>query len=573
MSYTHEMDDSRRRIFELEDAALASSGYLSMNSEGTMSSTYNRSGSSSTFFLSGDDSSRSRSLEASRRWHDLGIIDIPEPRPPTPIPYDRIAILVMVLLGDTICMSMVMPFIPFMVQRFLKGPEHSVGYYAGLLGAAYQLGQICFPFWGRISDRVGRRPVMIGCLAASCVWILLFGAAPTLSVAFACRFAHGLCAGNVVVAKAMMADITDRSNENGAFVFVGLAFSAGAMIGPLVGGMLAEPADKYPGIPFAALWRARPYLLPCLFVALLITADVVAALYLLQESRRQKRPEAVEARAADPTEKIAIEEGLVLSATDSTRTVSSDGSLSSIRALLQDPVSPFRDVCLSFFIFGTGYMAYQEVFPIFCRAPSQLGGLGLSSTSVGFLQAGAGVMTLFGLVAAFPAMADRYGVPVSYGRCLLGIALCYLAPPLLAARARGRRTPWFGLLLANGAAALANQVVFASFNVMLKNCAPPALMGAAIGGGELAANIGFALGPLWGGSLFAASSAPDAEWLGLLRAGRFFFVVAAGVAVVNAKLAFALPVWPESVEIERPWKHFYYRYQSASSLSAGSGSF
>ena len=124
-------------------------------------------------------------------------------------------------------MSMVMPFIPFMVQRFLKGPEHSVGYYAGLLGAAYQLGQICFPFWGRISDRVGRRPVtlcavskagrgdnvdgsqigyttqvMIGCLAASCVWILLFGAAPTLSVAFACRFAHGLCAGNVVVAKA-----------------------------------------------------------------------------------------------------------------------------------------------------------------------------------------------------------------------------------------------------------------------------------------------------------------------------------------------------------------------------------
>ena len=86
-------------------------------------------------------------------------------------------------------------------------------------------------------------------------------------------------------------------------------------------------------------------------------------------------------------------------------------------------MSPFRDVCLSFFIFGTGYMAYQEVFPIFCRAPSQLGGLGLSSTSVGFLQAGAGVMTLFGLVAAFPAMADRYGVPVSYGRCLLGIAL------------------------------------------------------------------------------------------------------------------------------------------------------
>jgi len=93
-----------------------------------------------------------------------GLVDVgripsesPDGRAPTPLPYDRILVLVMVLLGDTICMSVILPFVPFMVEGFLRGPEHDIGYYSGLLGAAYQLGQLCFPFWGAISDRIGRR--------------------------------------------------------------------------------------------------------------------------------------------------------------------------------------------------------------------------------------------------------------------------------------------------------------------------------------------------------------------------------------------------------------------------------
>ena len=120
---------------------------------------------------------------------DVGRIPSESGDAPTPLPYDRILVLVMVLLGDTICMSVILPFVPFMVKGFLRGPEHDIGYYSGLLGAAYQLGQLCFPFWGAISDRVGRRPVMLGCLSASCVWLLLFGLAPSLTFAVVCRFA------------------------------------------------------------------------------------------------------------------------------------------------------------------------------------------------------------------------------------------------------------------------------------------------------------------------------------------------------------------------------------------------
>ena len=127
------------------------------------------------------------------------------------------------------------------------------------------------------------------------------------------------------------------------------------------------------------------------------------------------------------------------------------------------------------------------VFPT--GAPADIGGLGLSTTAVGLLQAGAGLATLSGVVVAFPFMVSRFGVPGAYGRCLVASALCYLVPPVLAAHA-GRETPWVGLLLANACVSLATQVTFASFNVMLKNCVAPQHVGAAIGYGSAAGTCG-----------------------------------------------------------------------------------
>ena len=119
---------------------------------------------------------------------------------------------------------------------------------------------------------------------------------------------------------------------------------------------------------------------------------------------------------------------------------------------------------------------------------------------------------------------------------------------------------------------LATQVTFASFNVMLKNCVAPRHVGAAIGYGSAAGTFGFALGPLWGGSLYAASSAPGS---GILGKGRLFFLVLATLAAVNSQLArprvphpgvvratpstqgiytqaFSLPPWPED---KSPWRY------------------
>ena len=82
------------------------------------------------------------------------------PRAPTPLPMGRIAVLVIVLLADTLSLTCVIPFAPFLVARYHEGPEYAVGYWSGLLAACYSIGQlISKPLWGKASDKYGRRPI------------------------------------------------------------------------------------------------------------------------------------------------------------------------------------------------------------------------------------------------------------------------------------------------------------------------------------------------------------------------------------------------------------------------------
>ena len=85
---------------------------------------------------------------------------------------------------------------------------------------------------------------------------------------------------------------------------------------------------------------------------------------------------------------------------------------------------------------------------------------------------------------------------------------------------------------------------------MFKNVATPGLVGAALGAGSSIGVLGMALGPIWGGSLFAYSSDPDTA-LGVLGRGRLFFVVLSALALANSRLASSLPAWPEGGQ---PWR-------------------
>ena len=130
-------------------------------------------------------------------------------------------------------------------------------------------------------------------------------------------------------------------------------------------------------------------------------------------------------------------------------------------------------------------------------------------------------------------MAKRYTIPGTYWRMLAFSAGCYLVPPALAAWSRSN-TPWLGLGAAIGGVALVNQMSYGTINIMIKNVASPELLGAAVGLGSSIGTAGMAVGPIWGGSLFAYSSDPDAGLGPILGDGRLFFLII--VVVIHAVL-------------------------------------
>ena len=111
-----------------------------------------------------------------------------------------------------------------------------------MLMALFALGQfVSSPFWGWLSDRIGRRPVFIITLAGSAFSYLMLGLADTVPALLLARMVGGLMAGNVPVAFAAAADLTAGADRSKVMGRIGASFSLGFILGPAIGGALAGP--------------------------------------------------------------------------------------------------------------------------------------------------------------------------------------------------------------------------------------------------------------------------------------------------------------------------------------------
>ena len=240
------------------------------------------------------------------------------PKPPAnDIPWRRISVLYTVVMTDGLIASSLFPIVPYLI-RDCGVAEPDVGYYAGMLASIFNLGQFFSAvFWGKTSDRHGRKPVLyVGLIAASTSQVL-FGLSKSVGYAVACRAIGGLLSANVTIAKAMIKDITPKEHTGRAFAALGTFMGIGFMGGPTLGGLLSRPADTMPGIfgsgclsdivsngTSAAeelidatcehcgctVWERYPYLLPCLCSVMLAPIGLVC-LQFMEESQgpRAKR--------------------------------------------------------------------------------------------------------------------------------------------------------------------------------------------------------------------------------------------------------------------------------------------
>ena len=176
-------------------------------------------------------------------------------------------ILLLTVLLDLIGFGIVLPLLPTYAKDLGANP-----FMIGLIAAIFSIMQFIFsPLWGKLSDKIGRRPVMLISIFITAVSYLVFAQAATLPLLIFARGLSGIGSANIAAAQAYITDVTDSKSRSGAMGMIGAAFGIGFIIGPLVGGVLKH---NY-GIQTVGYVSSA-----------LITLDFILAIFLLPESNK-----------------------------------------------------------------------------------------------------------------------------------------------------------------------------------------------------------------------------------------------------------------------------------------------
>jgi DHA1 family tetracycline resistance protein-like MFS transporter len=165
-----------------------------------------------------------------------------------------VAFVLIVILLDTLGIGLVLPVLPRIIERFLHGNLERASHTYGLFLALYAVMQFVFaPIVGGLSDRFGRRTVILTSLAgAACDYVLL-AFAPTLGWLFVGRILAGMTGASFAAATAYIADVTPPEKRAASFGLVGAAFGVGFVLGPGLGGLLGGVSLRAPFLAAAAL--------------------------------------------------------------------------------------------------------------------------------------------------------------------------------------------------------------------------------------------------------------------------------------------------------------------------------
>jgi DHA1 family tetracycline resistance protein-like MFS transporter len=165
----------------------------------------------------------------------------------------RLAIVIGYVFIDLLGFSLILPLLPYLAETFQATPL-----VIGLLLVAKALPQmLSTPIIGRLSDRFGRKPLLLMCIASTLVGFILLATARSLTMLFISRIVDGLLGGNIALARTYITDITDDKNRSRGLGLIGAAFGVGFIIGPLSGGLLSKLGYSVPGFVAAALSLAN----------------------------------------------------------------------------------------------------------------------------------------------------------------------------------------------------------------------------------------------------------------------------------------------------------------------------
>jgi len=192
----------------------------------------------------------------------------------------RLLIIFLTVFIDLVGFGIIIPMNPYLAEAFGATPLQ-----VGLLMSVYSLMQFIFsPFWGQLSDRIGRRPVILISLLGASVAHMGFAFAPSYWGLVLARALAGLFGGNLSAAMAYIADVTTTKDRSKGMGMIGAAFGLGFILGPSMGGLLAEFGKTLGSLPpFGQSF-------PAVVASMICFANFLCALKWLPESRTGTSP-------------------------------------------------------------------------------------------------------------------------------------------------------------------------------------------------------------------------------------------------------------------------------------------
>ncbi|KAI0553456.1 MFS general substrate transporter [Xylaria curta] len=513
-----------------------------------------------------------------------------------PFPRRQMLVLAICRICEPIAFMGIFPYVYFMIEDFHVTEDASrISFYAGLVTSAFTFAEFSTGLlWGRLSDKIGRKPVILTGLAGTALSVLVFGFAPNLTVALMARAIGGLLNGNMGVLSTTIAElITVKEHQPRAYTVLPVVWCLGSIIGPMIGGALARPCVSYPNLfSPGTIWDRYPYLLPNLFSAFVVLVGVINGFLFLEETHAQKKMERDRGlelgdwiltkltgfrKCAEPRDEksklpepeddemsplINHDEQLPTYRTNENTPASSPRLRSaSAAAITQDSLDltqssehmgvgfsktftrPVIMNIISFGILAFHTMTFDQLLPVFlATAPPKnkmetslpfkfVDGFNLDSKTVGIVLSIQGAYMLLMNTFVVPKVLSRFGTLRSFRFIVVAYFLLYLVTPYLVLLPPAYRMIGLAVVIVWKCTFAA--IVYPSNAILLTESAPSKLVLGTINGvAASSASLCRAFGPIISGILYAIGL--ESGYSGL--AWWFTALVAIGGAVVGLRV-------------------------------------
>jgi multidrug resistance protein len=339
---------------------------------------------------------------------------------------------------DLLGFGIIIPLLPFYAETF-----GATAFTVGLLATSFSLMQFIFaPIWGRLSDRVGRRPIILLGLLGSCLSYFAFGMASTLTSLFAARIFAGIAGANIPTAQAVVADLTTPENRAKGMGMVGAAFGLGFIFGPAIGGFLSRYG----------------YSVPAFFASGLSLVNFIAAWFLLPETLKPEH-----------------------------RAIERVGRLDALRSALARPHLPL--LLVIGFLVVAAFSAFESTFALFAERS-----YGFGASSIGYVFAFVGIVLVivqgFLVGKVVKRIGEHHIVPASLAIVAIGLLMIPATQSVAA------------LLVANGVMAVGMGFNNPSLMSLVSRYSAAEDQGGVMGLTQSLNSLARIVGPLWGGFAF-----------------------------------------------------------------------